>query len=516
MRIAQIESAVLPMAKAALDAGQFETARRLYTRLLEADPVSVDARRGLGDLALAQNEPSRAATWYLAAASHTRTVEERHAVLLAHGRAALAAGDLEAARASFGRLADPRENASNADMAWGFNGVGIVDLLEGRPREAAASMEQAVLRLPNEAKFHGNLARALAMASRADATASDATAGTATERAIAATRPIDGAATRPGIEQSQSDPANGGAKIVEAPAPPLAAATSEPVLKRAPAGSFPEVPEADASDSAPSPAAPEDVATPDAPDLKSETPLDAIAFADPIESTPTAPESGPAEPQQEASDVAVQATQQDAQQSTAVERSETASARPRLSFPGAYLVHVEGGRFLQVGAFAREENAQNSRSRLLEAIRLPVRIESAETDNPIFRVRIGPIPSSDVLNDLAVDLGVDRARLGILPVQDEDEAPIRAVVVPKIREPLPEGKRETPIHVVENGAGFVQVGAYANHDSAIALASKLRDLTEHPVTLSEIAGGNSTLYRVRIGPVDADSRPDLLRQIAAR
>ena len=104
-----VETAVLPMAQAALDAGQVETARRLYSRLLEVDERSVAARTGLGRVAMAERDAAKAASWYLAAAVHATLPEERHEALLAHGRAALAAGQHEAALRSFARLASVEE-----------------------------------------------------------------------------------------------------------------------------------------------------------------------------------------------------------------------------------------------------------------------------------------------------------------------------------------------------------------------------------------------------------------------
>ena len=80
------------------------------------------------------------------------------------GRAALAAGDLQAARSSYTRLTDPEQLASKANVAWGFNGIGIVGLLEGEPHVAVAAMEKAVLHDPDEPRFQGNLTRALKMA----------------------------------------------------------------------------------------------------------------------------------------------------------------------------------------------------------------------------------------------------------------------------------------------------------------------------------------------------------------
>lgn len=527
MHAAQIGSAVLPMAKAALEAGQLETAWRLYRRLLEVDADSVDARIGLGDVALARQAPSQAANWYLAAVGHTDTVEQRHAALLAHGRAALATGDLQAARASFGRLADPAENASNADAAWGFNGVGIVSLLEGRPREAVASMEQAVLRLPNEGKFHGNLTRALKLASRHGPADAVDTASTTTEE-ISVAEAQTQIQTTPG---SSDEPF----RIGSMPAhEPVAERTegSFPIKDAEPAAGHPSgadvdvpLPATETPDPVEPPLDPGDLEPPAAPLEDSDVFTNTIAAATPDAPAVTSPEPEAAQPEQR--NVSAQETANESTEREALEPAKAEGTKPSVSFPGAFLVRLETGEFLQVGAFAQKENAENSRSRILEVARLPVRIDPSDSaGKSLYRVRVGPISSRETLSELALTLGVDRARLGFSTGrndpsdQKEDDSPANDTVtgtVAKGREPPPRKSRETPIHVVENGAGFVQVGAYANHDAAIAIASKLRGMTEHPVTLSELAqGGDPTIYRVRVGPVDADSRPDLLRRIAAR
>ena len=163
VRIQRVEEAVLPMARIALEAEQTETARRLYLRLLEVDPNSVSARMGLGEIAVARRDSAEAARWYAAAVSQATQAEERHAALLAHGRATLAAGDLEAARKSFSRLTSSKENAPATTAAWGLNGLGLVTLIEGDIRVAISFMKQAVLLVPEEKMLADNLSRALDM-----------------------------------------------------------------------------------------------------------------------------------------------------------------------------------------------------------------------------------------------------------------------------------------------------------------------------------------------------------------
>ena len=166
LRVERMESAVVPMANAALEAGQAETAQRLYRRLLDLDAESFPASMGLGDVALRRREPGEAARWYLAAAAKAKSSEDRHAAWLAHGRAALTAGRLDAARESFERLVDPQEEASPANVGWGHNGIGLILLLEGDLDNAVASMERAVLAQPDELRFDANLTRALALNNR--------------------------------------------------------------------------------------------------------------------------------------------------------------------------------------------------------------------------------------------------------------------------------------------------------------------------------------------------------------
>ena len=165
-RVKRVEEVVLPMARVALEAEQTETARRLYLRLLDVDPDSVSARMGLGNVATAQRESAEAVRWYAAAVAHATGAEEHQAALLAHGRAALSGGELEAARRSFSRLTSPRESAPTLTVAWGLNGLGLVALLEGDIDGALRLMEQAVLLAPDENRLSENLARALDLFAR--------------------------------------------------------------------------------------------------------------------------------------------------------------------------------------------------------------------------------------------------------------------------------------------------------------------------------------------------------------
>ena len=164
LRVERMEDAVTPLAATALEAGQLETARRLYRRLMEVDSKSVEARMGLGHVAMHQGDPSTAVQWYATAFAVARVPRERHAARLAQARAALADGQFEKAKESFESLLDSKSNITRKTAAWAYNGIGLTLLLEGDVHGAVEAMEQAVLRAPNETKIQKNHLRALAMA----------------------------------------------------------------------------------------------------------------------------------------------------------------------------------------------------------------------------------------------------------------------------------------------------------------------------------------------------------------
>lgn len=173
--VAHLARAVLPVAQTALDAGQVETAKRLYQRLLDVDPHSYQARIGLGRVAHQQRDASQAMRWFLAGLAHAKTARQRHDALLHHARAALDAGQLEHAQGSFARLTDPQEAATSEHVAYGLNGVGITLLLSGDLRGAVMLLERAVERLPGDQNLRGNLSLALEMLAEQVVGTSDAT-----------------------------------------------------------------------------------------------------------------------------------------------------------------------------------------------------------------------------------------------------------------------------------------------------------------------------------------------------
>ena len=161
-RLERAARAVLPMARVSAAAGQTETAERLYRRLLDLDPESVSARTGLGDLAIDRKKPAEAMRWYEEALERAEG-HARSPVLLAHGRAALAAGRIDTARESLTRFVTAEPPPPDAQLAWGYNGLALVAMFEDDLDEAISLFENAAVRAPDQTRIIDNLARARAV-----------------------------------------------------------------------------------------------------------------------------------------------------------------------------------------------------------------------------------------------------------------------------------------------------------------------------------------------------------------
>ena len=610
-RSEQMERAVLPMARAALNAGQIETARRLYRRLLQLDRGSVDARMGLGDAAVESREPAAAAQWYLAALANARSPEARHAALLAHGRAALSAGQLEPARKSFARLTDPLAEASQSNVAWGYNGLGLTLLLAGDLRGATAAIEQAVLRAPDEPRFRGNLARALAMLTELEsgapgATRDDALASLEAEL-LPAPEPVVGAADDPAVPAEPSsaalqdtergeeaigpdavsttagpeprgaqlrpapsldtpdDARDGGEAPETAPAPALeeVAAAAEPGPEDAPPPAEPPAPGTGERPPEPSPVGLRDRDAAEGPVAAPRTALEQVPEAPepadedaPPEPEPSAPPATaaresqapaapadssdpPSEPPQEdvqaatplgdapgtpAPEAAVASADGKAEQASAETASPGASAPPSRAAsraaspatprpaspaaprapapsptaPGAddapvptppRILREDGWSFVQAASYASRTPAEALAVRLREVAEHPVWVSEAQgVDGRTWsRVRIGPVPSAADL--AALTAALEDLGFGPLVVPEEDFDAQPAAATP-------------PMVIEEDGARFVQAGAYAARSAAEELAARLQALTGHGTHVSASASpDHGALYRVRIGPV---------------
>lgn len=411
MRARRIEQAVVPMARAALAAGQVETARRLYTRLLDVAPDAVEARIGLGDVAMAAGRPSRAQTWYLDAASLAEGPSDRHAALLAHGRAAITAGNLDAAQESFDRLVDPEERASPTNAAWGHNGLAVVAMLEGDPFGTVAAVERAVLLDPDEQRFRENLTRAVAVADAyrtefgvPDAEPEPAMLAQADEEAAESDETPVAADDQTLAATSETVP---DAPVETVPAD-IDVADFEPMPVEAPAE------DADPVHDAASVAVVPEVGVPDAPAEPPPADLD-VADPDPMPAEDTDPLPD-APSVAEVPDFAEPPADDEETLSLITEEPEDSAPPPGPDLAESladvgFVVERGGVDYLQIGAFAVEANAHRLSERVTRLTDLPVRIEpTGQEPRTMHRVRIGPLPPDTELPRLREALAADATR----------------------------------------------------------------------------------------------------------
>ena len=536
LRIERVENAVLPMATAALETGQMETAKRLYGRLLEVDPESFRARMGLGETALRERQAADAARWYAQAIEVAQAPAQRHEALLAHGRAALESGQLQAAQESFARLASPEEQAPQASAAWGMNGVGLTQLLQDDLPAAVESMEQAVLWAPSEPMFRENLARARAMLAERGPFPDEEAPAPATSYAIepGASAPEPDAAPAPddaSLELVFSPPL-----VEEIPPPPAPEARVAPSAADEPADALASEALPEAADTlaempaegAEDPSVPEDAAeisealdTPWAEDEYTDAPAsEALPEAtetlveEPIEVADTLSEmpgegaedplapGGIAETSEEQD--APSAEDEPAEDAPAESASEAAPPRD----PRGFLVHEGGQQFVQMGAYRIRDSAFSLAARLREMTDEQVFV----LEGSLHRVRIGPLASQsalDILSDALDAAGFGRPRMvpsagGGSAGQDGDAAATGAAATSANPPPIPLGIR--PLMVSDEEGRFMQFGAFQSHAKAQALALRLQELIAVPVFIMETQlDSGALLHRVRAGPIESDA-----------
>ena len=477
LHVERISGAVLPFAQVALETGQLETAKRSYENLLRVAPDSFAARMGLGDVEQRRRNPNDAARWYLTALASASTRQERHDALLAHGRAALDAGHLEAARGSFVRLTDPQEGASNEHVAFGLNGLGLALMFDGDLRSAVALIEQAVQRAPHEEKLRGNLTRALK--NLAEQVAGTSSAANAFQNRPPP-RPLDGA--NPALSGA-AERLEKAAERVEHATERLTSVTADQINGAA----------------LPAPRS---------------RPLQGAAFAPqaPPASAPSAPGrriDRPPAPRAPAPHTPVP--------------GDTGTPAFPPSAPVGYLVNEPSGLFVQMGAYSTATAANAMVARLRRVTELPV--QAAERGG-LHRVRIGPVPAGDGLRALQNALrqaGFGR-RAENKPVANEPTPAAPARPTPPPRSPAPRNAAPAPhrvspgavrgFSVVVGGRRFLQMGAYGNAALAEALAAQLRSTIDQPVGVATAEVGGRRLHRVRIGPVAQDDWAALVSSLA--
>ena len=498
-----MEDAVVPMAATALEAGQLETARRLYRRLLVVDADSVQARMGLGDVAMREQETEAAARWYSSALVRADEPAERHAALLAHGRAALSAGQLEAARTSFTRLADPAENASRSSAAWGHNGVGLTLLLEGDLRGGVAAMERAVLHAPEEERFRGNLDRALAILRDLPASATETTTDAVVEGiAEGIVEDTGEGASRDVVDHppdkttfpDETEPLPNGIEN----APVEIAEIENAQIENAQIENI-EIENAEIENAEIENAEIENFEIENAEiAIEIEEVVDTALPMDSAEgSTTRATESTP--------------TREDAPAIAEMEAPRAVSPPPPVqpllpeppvggnlnSRTRAYVVTEDGMHFLQFGAFSERANAETLVALITGLTEQRVRITDTETGAGarLHRVRVGPIASEQVLLETMATFEAGGYSMAN-PLQSS---------APRAPEAGLEDGSTMAILVRAEGEQFLQAGAFAERSTAEAVAGELRELTELPVRISVVdRADDPPLHRVRVGPIGSD------------
>ena len=157
----------LPVAAAALGAGQTGVARRIYLSLAERFEDAPEPALGLGYVAFREGDFPAAEGRFLKAAEHAG---ERPATLaealLGAGRAALAQGRTPAARRHFERAREPGQGTGSA--AWIENGLAVAAGLEADHEAAEAHYLEALRLSAGHPRITANYVRALIAAGRVD------------------------------------------------------------------------------------------------------------------------------------------------------------------------------------------------------------------------------------------------------------------------------------------------------------------------------------------------------------
>ena len=470
LRVERVQAAVLPMAEVALQSNQLETAGRLYRRLLDVDSESFRARMGLGVVALRRREAVDAARWYADALAAAQTPEQRHEALLAHGRAALEAGQLEDARHSFSQLTDPDEQVPQNSVAWGFNGVGLILLLQGDLPGAVEQMQQAVRWGPAEAMFQENLARVQAMAAERQSVPADVETAAAPAQAAPET-------ARAPVEPAAEPPSG--------PSPPSIAA-SEPDAAVAAASAQ---------------ATPETARAPVEPAVKPPTDLLSSSMAIPEPDAATAVAESPLLNKEQ--DPVTQDGGEVASLPAAAPDEAAKAASAGDDDSRGFIVREDGEQFVQLGAYAVRARAESLAARLRNVTDVPVHI--LDSPSPLYRVRVGPIDSPAALSALSATLeGTGYGSVRSV-ASDQDAAAAAGQSA---------GRQGRPLVVTAPEGRFMQFGAYRARATAETLALRLRGLIDEPVEVTVTQPNDAPLHRVRAGPIESDESLHILVEAA--
>ena len=157
----------LPVAAAALAAGQLDVAGRLYRSLSERFDDAPEPFLGLGYIAFQGGDSASAETYFLQAADRAADTPALKAeALLGAGRTALVRGRTEAARRHFRDARTPGRDTSLAP--WIANGLAVAAALEADYEAAQAHYAEALRLSPDNRRFTANYVRMLVAAGRVD------------------------------------------------------------------------------------------------------------------------------------------------------------------------------------------------------------------------------------------------------------------------------------------------------------------------------------------------------------
>ena len=220
----------LPVAAAALAAGQADVARRLYLSLAERYADAPEPLLGLGYTALYGGEFGSARSLFLRAAERAGDRSAlRSEARLAAGRAALAEGRI----AEAGRILRSARGPARGTPAepWVANGLGVVASLEADYQVADTRFREALALSSENPRITANLVQMLLAAGRVDDAA----------RLHAARDPSwwvddDGRALARLIEESRPRPPDDAPATFGRAAPPVPDIASEPLPALPPAG----------------------------------------------------------------------------------------------------------------------------------------------------------------------------------------------------------------------------------------------------------------------------------------
>ena len=157
----------LPVAAAALGAGQTGVARRIYLSLAERFEDAPEPALGLGYVAFHEGDFPAAEERFLKAAEgageRPATLAE---ALLGAGRAALAQGRTRAARRHFERAREPGQGTGSA--AWVENGLAVAAALDADHEAAEAHYLEALRLSAGHPRITANYVRLLIADGRVD------------------------------------------------------------------------------------------------------------------------------------------------------------------------------------------------------------------------------------------------------------------------------------------------------------------------------------------------------------